>query len=871
MYVCDCKCVCMTINMDLFLSFFQKCHKTYSKGSFSVVEGYEEYCTLCGDGGEIILCNFCNKAFCQSCIEHVSGKDHLDHLLSSADVEFTCYVCDSSPLEDKRQECRRVQALSKPQPFGLSHKYSSPASPPIRTSSSPLSPSWNNDDFDSKHSDTPEFTVKPKTETVTAPDDSQEHLTGEAGADVSPNLKEKPGKKDKAKDVDEKKVPDVIECASCGKGIQWKKKAIHSHQRLQVLICEVCRCVCVCVCLSEYTIIIILSFPLQKCHNLYTSGSFYKKDDSEEYCSLCGEGGYLVMCDSDSCDKSICQPCILRVSGEDHLDYVLSSDDVPFVCYVCDTTPLEEKRQECINLCAFLKKSRRQIHKHKNKHKTCKSKEFVSESDVQSNHTDYHSGKDAKESSSCETDSVVSGASNSSGGTDQQSNGKKSTPNSSNKDSNTSSKRSTQRDQQHSKEVRGNKRSPIGPGSANSSEGSSNDDYDDRSSPSISTDEISVSDASVLEDGLSKNKKQKSKKKTEKHHSDANTPKKTKKKATSGSKLRRRLNHSSIRDFGDSDESDFEDFQPSQKRTKLKRILSTTTNASSDTETSNGANSKHKPAKKRSKKSHLAEELSSGAESDAGPSRLTVLVNDGDAAMSSDSNGSFILEETVKSPSFSPVKYRTPVKASRPGASSSDSDLELSRTKSKNKLRKRALLSSSSLSSTSNAKEDKKPKIYKTRSKKKQSFSQLSGFGSSDDDFEDEDLSLRGPRLHRRNVKRSLLSSDSSDEEQQSDREGTEDEIKGSQKDSEKEFTSPEKPTTPGKRRKKIRKMISDANLTEATKLAQREEAERKRRLKEKVNVTDDFNEVERLVLEYDADTKEVKVRVTSVMFNAVT
>ena len=65
--------------------------------------------------------------------------------------------------------------------------------------------------------------------------------------------------------------------------------------------------------------------------------------------------------------------------------------------------------------------------------------------------------------------------------------------------------------------------------------------------------------------------------------------------------------------------------------------------------------------------------------------------------------------------------------------------------------------------------------------------------------------------------------------------------------------------------------MISDANLTEATKLAQREEAERKRRLKEKVNVTDDFNEVERLVLEYDADTKEVKVRVTSVMFSAVT
>ena len=93
--------------------------------------------------------------------------------------------------------------------------------------------------------------TKSKSETVIASVEKSQSLAGEADVDVSPSFKGKlgstPGRKGKEKVVDQTRVPDVIDCASCGKEIQWRKKETHVHDRLNVLVCEVCVCMCVTV------------------------------------------------------------------------------------------------------------------------------------------------------------------------------------------------------------------------------------------------------------------------------------------------------------------------------------------------------------------------------------------------------------------------------------------------------------------------------------------------------------------------------------------------------------------------------------------------------------------------------------------------
>ena len=74
----------------------------YTNGKFTVdeLDGHEEYCCICGEGGEIVCCDFCRNSVCQGCIRRMAGKDYLDNLLDpSNDEKWKCFGCDTSILQ----------------------------------------------------------------------------------------------------------------------------------------------------------------------------------------------------------------------------------------------------------------------------------------------------------------------------------------------------------------------------------------------------------------------------------------------------------------------------------------------------------------------------------------------------------------------------------------------------------------------------------------------------------------------------------------------------------------------------------------------------------------------------------------------------
>lgn len=141
-------------------------------------------------------------------------------------------------------------------------------------------------------------------------------------------------------------LPDVIPCTACGAPISWKQEAIHEHQRLHVLVCE-------------------------RCWKSFNSGSFIVgEDNTENYCTLCGEGGDLVCC--DSCIKSFCQVCIRRTSGELFLQNLLQEGST-WNCYCCDSHPLGEQQQQCKDLCGYYRHKRGHSQKKEHDVERCKS------------------------------------------------------------------------------------------------------------------------------------------------------------------------------------------------------------------------------------------------------------------------------------------------------------------------------------------------------------------------------------------------------------------------------------------------------------------------------------------------------------------
>ena len=73
----------------------------YTNGKFTVDEsdGHEEYCCMCGEGGQIVCCDYCHNSVCQDCIQRIAGKDFLNKVLNcNDDDKWKCFSCDTKFL-----------------------------------------------------------------------------------------------------------------------------------------------------------------------------------------------------------------------------------------------------------------------------------------------------------------------------------------------------------------------------------------------------------------------------------------------------------------------------------------------------------------------------------------------------------------------------------------------------------------------------------------------------------------------------------------------------------------------------------------------------------------------------------------------------
>ncbi len=75
----------------------------YNTGEFQLWDSNEIFCSLCGDGGDILLCNYCDKSFCNACVGRISGKERLKHLLEEENEIFQCYICEPAPLKTEQE------------------------------------------------------------------------------------------------------------------------------------------------------------------------------------------------------------------------------------------------------------------------------------------------------------------------------------------------------------------------------------------------------------------------------------------------------------------------------------------------------------------------------------------------------------------------------------------------------------------------------------------------------------------------------------------------------------------------------------------------------------------------------------------------
>lgn len=615
-----------------------------------------------------------------------------------------------------------------------------------------------------------------------------------------------------------------------------------------------------------------------------THGQFTVEDGHEVYCTLCGDGGHLVLC--DFCDKSFCQSCIARISGKGHLENLLSSEDAEFQCYLCDPLPLE-RQKKCLNILQSVLSSRNSLEQ--GPKKKFKSAEFVSDSDKDS---ESHSISTA---GTTETTAVSTAAPT--GTTEPTS-----------RSSDNSILHSTthqEQDTQPSQEVFKNRSASKKPlrlstskktesrvfptleaSSEENSDSSPGSSLSDEDSPEVNTDDVSISEGSLLSGETNKRKRMKKRRKRDRENREE-----LEREATLhlvGGMLEVNSDLSSVEDLEwkpiestavatTSDDkhrkkyylkakknlvatqpclegSDFEcDSESSTNKTASihikrarKRRLSS---ASSHTSTNGSSN-----LQRASKRSRFAQALSSGSDSegDSVHHRLAVGMLDNPVE--------HCLTPTPPDAdlTLTPVTYLTPRSKLRlRSPDSSDSDVVFSGRKPKRKPQTKNITSTSTSRSNSRSSEEIGKNEKRT---KRRGPHPLRLAGSSDDDF--ADLSRIGPRLKKKTVKRTIFTdSDSvSGNETETEKNAAMSEREDVHSDLDR---SAGKNSTPGKKRKAIRKLISDAKLDEKTKLAQKREKERLDRLKKKTTSTSGTQEDQVLILEEDSETKEPKVSVS--------
>ena len=391
-------------------------------------------------------------------------------------------------------------------------------------------------------------------------------------------------------------------------------------------------------------------------------------------------------------------------------------------------------------------------------------------------------------------------------------------------------------------------------GSSDSDVESSSCDGED--SPRVDTDDVSLSDTSLFEGDASCLKRERptfnrysSVHQSTPSASSAREPggedrkksvslspssgRKTEKDAKKKKKKKKKpLGHSAQRIL--SSASDFESLP--QKDSPRARVTSSSSSSSSSTSSAkvSGKTDEGSRREKKAKKSFL-NALTSGSEEDEGsPQEEKVKRTSGEAGSESDADHTPALSPSPGGLG-GPIVYATPRKLDV--SSDSDDDMDVLERK-----RKKPQLIGSDSSSGGEGGRGKETVSGRDSKMKQQKGKRRKRVDSSDGDFESREVSIRGPKLKRRRVARALLSdSDSGSSEEE-----------GSEVDDEEE----EEKSTPGRKRKKIRRLMADAKLQSSTKEAQRAERERIERLKRRQALGKEKED--ELILEEDPATKKV-------------
>uniref|UniRef100_A0A8C3YAC3 DNA helicase n=1 Tax=Catharus ustulatus TaxID=91951 RepID=A0A8C3YAC3_CATUS len=110
-------------------------------------------------------------------------------------------------------------------------------------------------------------------------------------------------------------------CTACGQQVNhFQKDSIYRHPRLKVLICKTC-------------------------YKYYMSDDISRDSDGmDEQCRWCAEGGNLICC--DFCHNAFCKKCILRNLGRKELSTILD-ENTQWHCYICHPEPLLDLVTAC--------------------------------------------------------------------------------------------------------------------------------------------------------------------------------------------------------------------------------------------------------------------------------------------------------------------------------------------------------------------------------------------------------------------------------------------------------------------------------------------------------------------------------------------
>ena len=570
---------------------------------------------------------------------------------------------------------------------------------------------------------------------------------------------------------------------------------------------------------------------------VYHTGSFEVVDGSEIYCTLCGDGGNIICCDNThtKCSSSFCQSCIRRIAGEGYLARLVEDETLPWQCFCCNKAPLVMYHRLCTRLCKYYAKDKlRQKELGRIQGKAHCNSDTDSDSFLRGargseqpgdNVGGEKRGKEAGHSEGGGGGRCDKGERSRSGECDGD--GKEVGDGTDRCGGNNGGKRNSGRSSGAGggDKKKSNRKHPHASMDLSDSEVESSS-CDGDESLRVDTDDVSMSDTSLFDENCSIKPKETSsgdKPGNDKASTVSGEPdRQPKKKMLPGLSARRAMMSS------DSD-SDFESV--SKTVTPRRRAISSVSSSSS----SSISTLKNREEKK---KTGLLNILSSGSENEGSPqkTRVRAVYNSDD----SESDGGPALESPGSSQDHS-IVYATPRKLD----GSSDSEQEITVLERKQKSSGRFLGSDSDSGGPAAVeKETTTTKGRDDRPKKKRKRRRMN---SSSDDFEGT-LEVRGVQLKRRRVARALLSDSDSDDDSVEEAEKNED---GEEEDGEEEKS------TPGRKRKKIRRLLTDAKLQATTKEAQRAERQRIERLKKRKVSTD--AKQDELILEEGPATERVR------------